>query len=78
MQSGTMPVLRLTLQILAIGLAKTFMPFSKTSVEIPSVPIALVLFKFLTILVISPAVTNRKLKVFFEEFLKCRRSIVKK
>ena len=38
--SGNMPVLRLILQILAIGPAKTFMPFFNTSVEMPSAPIA--------------------------------------
>ena len=54
---GNMPVLKLMLQILAIGLAKTFVPFFKISVEIPCTLMALEFFKFLTILVTPPAVT---------------------
>ena len=38
--SGNIPVLKLMLQIVAIGLAKTLIPFFRFSVGIPSTPVA--------------------------------------
>ena len=53
-------MLRLILQSLAIGPARITIPFFQTSVGILSTPSALVHFSSLTILVMSPAVTNLK------------------
>ena len=56
--SGKMPVLRLKLQMRAIGPASTATPFFHTKVGISSTPVALVFFNFFMIRVTDPGVTN--------------------
>ena len=58
--SGKMPVLRLMLQMLAIGPARIITAFFRTTVGIWSAPMAWVFFIFLIILVTDPGVTNFK------------------